>query len=228
MKALDDFIYISDRKVNSYAAQIPKGLAGDLSAEISANLGVMSFKLSSIENPLDRVSRMLLVRKFIETHYDLGTTELPGEWVGDELSVQSIRLMGNESVFLLLGRNVSGDICALAGSAGHVIGNVVAEKLCANASYFSDFAESITDELERFDQRDAEIDATKSWSVKTGLATVKEDEVCSILYLLLKEAKGVTFKVAFLARRVFESELSVGGGTTKVQVLTPLYVSTRA
>lgn len=223
---LEDYLYISDRKVQNYAAQIPAGVSRYVSAEVRASLGFISTKLNSKSQPLDRVSRMLLVKKFVERNYDVGTTLFPGKWVGDELQVQNVRLPPNPDVFLLIGSNEKNEICALAGSANHVLGKNVTEAVEANASYFPDFAELVTGNLERADWRDADIDMSEPIYKNDRFGGVRDSEVCAILHLLLQEAKGRRFPVRFLARCVFESsDVPNKREFPCVKVFTPLYVS---
>jgi hypothetical protein len=92
---LEDYYYISDRKIDNYAAQISPGLAESLSAEIKADLGVVSSKLSTREPRTDRITRMRVVRDYIEKHYEIGKIDSPQLWVKDELSVRDIRLAAN-------------------------------------------------------------------------------------------------------------------------------------
>jgi uncharacterized protein DUF7019 len=128
-ETLEEFFYISDRKVESYSAQQPQGFKG-ITAELSAALGVLSVKLATKRYALNRVARMLLVRKFIEGHYHLGTTDLTGDvgtWVDDGLAVKHIQLTDVPELFLLLGKNSENEICALIGASQHIVGNNIAD-----------------------------------------------------------------------------------------------------
>jgi hypothetical protein len=216
---LEDYYYISDRKIDNYAAQISPGLAESLSAEIKADLGVVSSKLSTREPRTDRITRMRVVRDYIEKHYEIGKIDSPQLWVKDELSVQDIRLAANPEVMLLMGHNARGELCALAGSSRHIVGNRSAEQLDAVASYFPDFARYVTNDIRDFDRRDVELDIHNLWEFN---GTLRDSEVNSVLYCLQRDAKQPKFKVRFLARRIYKGK---NEGIPMIRVFTPLYVT---
>jgi hypothetical protein len=216
---LEDFFYISDRKVANYMAQVPGGLANELSAEVKANLGLVSARLSTKEIERDRVAKMIVVRDFIKKHYELGTTERPATWVLDSLRVRHVHLKLNESVFLLVGKNTAGDICALVGASDHIVGSDKGQPLGTSASYFPAFAKYISEDLDALDERDASLD---SFPQRFG-TVLRDNEVCTILMNLHHDARGIQFNVRFLARHVFEGRCS--GDSPVCKVFTPLYVS---
>jgi len=219
-KDLEDFYYISDRKIDNYAAQVPSGLSRSLSAEIKANLGLISTKLTTQIPPQDRVTRMLLVRKFVEDRYKPGSTAEHTTWVKDRLNVRHVQLRSNPSVLLLLGKNKEGDICALVGSSTHLVGSRAAESIDGTASYFPAFARYVSRDIEKYDYRDAELDeADPMWRFS---GTVNPNEVASILFCLQRDASGLEFNVSFLARRVFEYQNT---GFPTCRAFTPLYVT---
>ena len=218
-----DFYYVSAQKVASYAAQIPAGAAESLGAELTASLGVLSAKIKTLDPRNDLISRLQLVCDFIEAREELGTSEYPGKWVKDRLLVRHIRMDRNPEVFLLLGENSAGELCALFGSAKHVLGARQTESVGVGLSYFPDFADLILGEIERLDAPDYKLDVRQQISSGQLVSGGCQDsEVCHILSGLHSNATGFPFEVTFLGRYVFEGQSTLASPACKA--FAPIYV----
>lgn len=217
-----EFLYISDRKLDSYEAQVPPGLAKELSAEVSASIGVLSAKLKSKDPATDRVSRVELVSEFIARNCPVGTLiahEPDRSWVCDTLSVRQVRIPAVPSVFLLVGTSDSEEVCALIGSTGHVLGTASGEPTRFSASYFHAFVDAIAEA-----QVDASSDLAHSDLMREPRRLItgnSDQEVAAILNRFQWDASGREFAVKFLARSVFRGQAT---GHPPTNAFSPLWV----
>ena len=218
---LEDYYYVSNRKVDSYAAQLPHTLASRFGAEVTANLGLISTKLKTLDPSTDAMARFRVVREYIEQHYDLGTTEFPAIWVQDTLVVKHIQLDGNPEVLLLLGVNKSKELCGLFGSSSHIQGAAKSEILGANLSFYPDFAALVAGRIRRYDDT-PDIVLDKMPHTFDINATLRNSEVALIMKCLYNDARATEFSVRFLARHVFQHSPK---DSWTCKAFTPLYVS---
>jgi len=216
---LDEYLYISKRKVDSYSEQIGPGYLKHLRAEFGANLGVLSSKISAAIPELGPIGKMKLVEKFIDDNYNVGTTtDATSKWVRDKLFVRRVRLEANPEVFMLAGFNRREEPCMLFGSAMHAKSGA-AEIVSYDASFFPDFAQIISEDVKWFDTRAADLEVFFNLKFTVGL---RDEELAIIIQGLCKTAKGRTFQVEFLARHVFRGLCNASG--TISNAFTPLYV----
>jgi hypothetical protein len=79
MNALRFFTYISDAKVDMLLPQIPHQHKEKIAAEVGVELGFLNAKVSSETNTLEsRVSRLLVVERFLREHATPETVGSPG------------------------------------------------------------------------------------------------------------------------------------------------------
>lgn len=201
------YYYISQTKVDSYSATLPVPVSERLGAEISVKLLALETKLRTRDPVNDLRSRLKMVVDHIESTEDLGTTEYPAKWVKDCLTVKHIRLDKNPEVLILVGEKKSNELCAIFGSASHIVGTKEVGLVGTRHSFFPDFADLILFDVNRLDLPDYKIDNLERLGSRLITGGCQDHEICDILNALYESAEVYPFEVEFLARHVFKEAL---------------------
>jgi hypothetical protein len=218
--------------------QIPRTFSRKFKASIEVKAGPVKTKLeNSKDGGSDFDFRFEAVRRYIETHYDLGTVEFPGEWVKDSFDVRYISVRDEPDLFLLTGCVRPGSISppglnllistpshtssesantyfALGGSAVHKIGTAQSKQVNIGYSYLPHLVKSLLTYTES-----TELQAKMDYSCYSRL---EDDDLAGTIYQLWNRSSGMSFKVDFLARKVFYGKTSIGENCL---LMTPLYVA---
>lgn len=124
---MDYYVYVSDSKVDMLLPQIRRARDRKVSREMSAHVGPVSAKQTSETRPLeDRIHRLRVVVDHLRSKEQLGTIDLPGPWIEDELDLQwgmlnHFHMAAGEQVAWFSGYR-DGVYLGMGGSASHLIG----------------------------------------------------------------------------------------------------------
>ena len=252
MIELQDYLYISRAKVELIFPQIPKGFIDGIKAELEAKLGPLTAKLSGTESPpSDWIERFLLVKRYIESHYDLGTIVYPGEWVKDTVRVRCVSFSkqfdhhfseDSKNLYWLAGETGEGSptepaiTFGLIGSRIHVLSSPSDTPNKVRLSYLPDIVYLLQRSLAWDSDEYAlpEVQARRlalSDSISHPALGVERRELAHAVRRVAETADGIDFDIELLARPIFEERVDDYGRPMAdgkmTRLFTPLYVATR-
>lgn len=223
---MDYLIYLSQSKVDMLYSQLPATLAQQLAAEISASLGVLSFKVKTAGVAPDTYQKAKIVEAYITKRYGFGSLEEPKEWIKAELQVRHIATEFSPGMFALVGKH-NADYFLLGGSAHNVIGNQSATPIPLSLSYLPHFVECMKKGLRNWEQ---DQDARRLWiddwprSPRHFIYGGSEDEIAKAIQNMYVMSEGATsMSVGFVARRLAGENLKWMEGSS--YLYTPIYVT---
>lgn len=114
--------YVSDTKVDMYAAQIPRGLRDKIAAELSINVQLIGVTLKQQPSDETRYSKLSLVVDYIEKNEPVGTVEAPATYFKGTLSMRWGPVGDSKLDIVYFGADLTGMSVGLVGSRHHVIG----------------------------------------------------------------------------------------------------------
>jgi hypothetical protein len=114
--------YVSDTKVDMYAAQIPRGLRDKIAAELSINVQLVGVTLKQQPSDETRYSKLRLVVDYIEKNEPVGTVEKPQTYFKGTLPMRWGPIGAPELDIAYFGAELPGLVVGLVGSRHHVIG----------------------------------------------------------------------------------------------------------
>ena len=228
---MDYFIYLSESKVEMLYAQLPLGLAKQLSAEIGASIGLLSTKLKTSATEPSLYEKAKAVELYLLKHYEVGKLANPNEWIQGALDVRHITTGFSPELFLLIGK-FEQDYFLLGGSAHNIIGNRSPATVSSPLSYFPYFMGAFKEGFKKWEMsseiRSLWVDTRPKWAQTEwiGLGGNPDELAWSIRDLYEHSSKVPSMKVQFLGKRLAEEALvSILG---KAYVYSPLYVAQAA
>ena len=221
---LSNYLYISDEKVDLYFYQIEKNFLKSISSEVGINIGLIK---ASIRNPgsdnckITPVQKLEIVKNYISLKYEVGTFELPGYWIREQLSVKHITVKENQDIFLLIAK-LDDRYHLLAGSKKHIVGNRIPESVTVGYSYFPYIAEALEDELPE-DSQDLREAHLAVFGVDSVIPGARKDEIANVIKALYDNSKSLEFTVEVLTPKPFIEAETTSGETCTIS--SPLCVS---
>jgi hypothetical protein len=207
-------------------SQVPPKLAQQLAAQISASLGVVSFKVKTASVSPDTYEKARIVEAYITKKYGFGTLDDPMEWVQGELEVRHVATKFSPEMFALIGKH-NEDYFLLGGSGHNVIGHRSASPVRSSLSYLPHFVECMMSGLQTWEQdRNARRLWVDDWPRSPRLFTsgCSADEIAwAIREMYELSEKSVSMSVGFAARRLARENLKWIRGSS--YLYTPLYVT---
>jgi hypothetical protein len=140
------FMYVSRMKLTSYYEQlkqqpVKKSLKSKLASPIA------SISTEQEWAALPDLRKISIVETELRARYDIGTLDLPGLWIDDELDVSSVSVGKNQDAMILIGKKE--DTYALTiGSASHIIGATVPQWGPQSISLLHSYAPSMLSGLQ--------------------------------------------------------------------------------
>jgi hypothetical protein len=127
--ALRYYLYISDTKIDQLVAQVPPKQLKRIAVEAKIDLKLIQLTLK--QNPVEenRISRLRIAERFIDSSDGVGTVDEPGPWIRGTLALRWGPLSGEfgssrfaaPDVVFFIGRTPQ-TIIGMGGSMAHVLG----------------------------------------------------------------------------------------------------------
>lgn len=228
------YLYISGSKLKMLYPQIPKYLKG-VQAEIKAKLAILEASLKTANQDDTIVSMLSEVVEHIESNYDIGTIEYPGEWVKQKVKVRHVQPHENLNLFALVGLIKDKHYFLLGGTAKHVVGASESSQFSTPISYFPYLVKALVDDFQKIE---SDANNRTLWAPskvpheKPNLASgVRRNELATIVKELYSSSNYPEFEVEFLGRHLateyhqpWSKESCEEMGSAKSSFITPLYV----
>ncbi|UOB58132.1 hypothetical protein MRS60_28575 [Burkholderia pyrrocinia] len=115
------FLYISDTKVDMLYAQIPRAFLDGVSRELKVDLKLPSVSLKQSEYPDTRFSKLDVVCRYIDKHFDVGEIDSPAAYFRGRTTVRW-GPYGSDDRLVYFCDATSNTIFGLGGSGQYVTG----------------------------------------------------------------------------------------------------------
>jgi hypothetical protein len=209
------YLYISDTKVDMIFAQISNAMLEGLAGELKINLGVLSASFKQESPQETRFSKLEVVRKYLEKHAEVGTTDKPGEYFAG-VSPMRWGPYGWEEGLVYFGGSTDKTIFGLGGSSRHMIG----ESGGSNPHSQSATAALVSVLTKHVQQKESKSGPPASENFNDQCT---EAMAFMAVELATSQMNGPVQRLEFLAKRLLWQE----GVDEKRNILlgTPLYVS---
>jgi hypothetical protein len=225
VKELEDYVYLSDAKIDALFDQIPSSLLNKFTGEFGIELGVLTAKVSGGSNRKNRYQRLEAVRRYLDGDGRIGSLDSGKPYVSATLKMRFGRYENSGMVYFTgvcrsvdAGRTI---IVGLGGSLKHMTGSEHVEAVSAghsgsasigmNADFFTEQLKiNIEPLLEKVRQDSAEESQGASDVSYIGEYIVESHQ----------RIRGFEQEVEFVARRLQQGRIN-----DKIAILgTPLYV----
>jgi hypothetical protein len=215
--------YISDSKVDMLLPQIPLQAKQTITAEIGFDIKILSATLKTERDSLDdRVSRLLVVERYLRETQRIGSLRDPAPWISDTQDVQVGFFREERGMVGFLGK-VEGTYFMLGGSSQNIIGSRPRDTIeRVPYSSFAGMTDIIMSAMEVINK-----DLEGRPATATEFNIDQTDGGFTLAWYRLIEhrlARPIPkTRMEFIARRLFVT--SVGSTYAKLFVGTPLYVA---
>ena len=210
--------YISDSKVDMLLPQIPLKAKQKITAEIGLDIKILSGKLKAERDSLDdRVSRLLVVERYLRETQRIGSLMEPAPWVSGAEEI-SVRLFDYPGSVAFVGDD-GGTYFLLTGSAHHLIGSKPDDtSRLPSFSILAMLLQYVMEDWSDFIVEDIEGKEETKPLIETSSPSERE-----FLKALIKTCplENVRARAEFLVRRLLVGEIE----GKKVFIGTPLYVA---
>jgi hypothetical protein len=230
---LNNYIYISDTKVDMFYAQIPPKALEGMAIEQKVDLKVVGMALSKHTPESTRYSKLKVVSAFIENHETIGTVDDPKEFFS---GVMPMRWgpVGQDNVMVYFGGVTDRTILGLGGSLKHVIGSSEGTSDVERAardfpSQFPSLPHSIYNSLKEVTsgvEHHLKPTANDSQSplVESAFSVPNPEEDLQLIAYTSTRLNGSLQKCEFLAVRWQEGSYHKSRTQSRVLLGSPLYV----
>jgi hypothetical protein len=208
------YIYVSDKKVDMLAAQVPEKKLKSLAHQLELKVTLPWLPLSATYKPgnpmpsdAQRIERLRVIEQALD-YNEVGNVVESHPWIKSSLNMSWGFIDTERRAVWFLGE-VSGVTFVMGGSSKHLLGGV-------DVGQQSHHAYSLLPVLSAalIEREQAEIDNELSKSIQTS-------DVVNAARLLSNTAGGPRQRLSFLARRLMTESDDSG----KVILASPLYVS---
>lgn len=112
------YMYISEPKVLSLSAQIPKKARGKETAEAGLNIGIAKATLKTEKTPPveELEGKLSKLIDYLKSKDDVGTLDDPRAWIADTVDARLVLMRDDQTVVFFLGETQSGAVFGLGGS----------------------------------------------------------------------------------------------------------------
>ncbi|KWE50900.1 hypothetical protein WL76_21260 [Burkholderia ubonensis] len=222
---MDNYLYISKAKVESMLPQVPHSPRSKVGLSFDVNVGVAKAGVKTEGDTGlkdDPISRLLIVDNYVRANCNIGSMDLPDEWIEDTLEARVTYADGERrSVVLFVGRTEARTRWALGGSAAHLMSRVNAPGTDIGWSFMPDLLQSLKSMAKQFEKEPpGEPFLERSFHINTE--SMEEEWTDYVTEIVKMTTQEPPITVKFLARRIFTGQHRHQGH--RVVLATPLYV----